>query len=85
MDQQNQQNKSGDQAVELLTKLIRVIANIATDGKLFPKLIESNLYELQEFLFLLVNSLELVSLEQNEEFVVNSISCLTNVLFFDIP
>ena len=62
-----------------------MIANIATDEMIFPRLIASKRQELQEFLSYLVRSLEMLSLVEHEEYILNSMSCLTNVLFYDTP
>ena len=79
------EKKQGDQVEELLTKLIRVVANVATEEVLFPLLIRDMRKDLQEFIQLVVRSLEMMTLEKNEEYILNSVSCLTNILFYDTP
>jgi hypothetical protein len=39
----------------------------------------------KEFVNSLVKAIDKRTIDNNEEFILNAISCLTNILFYDIP
>jgi hypothetical protein len=39
----------------------------------------------KEFVKSLVKAIDKRTIDNNEEFILNAISCLTNILFYDIP
>jgi len=41
--------------------------------------------EVQEFIKSLVKAIDKRTIDQSEEFILNAISCITNVLFYDVP
>jgi hypothetical protein len=40
---------------------------------------------LYEFMARMINSIERKKIQQSEEFIINAISCATNLLFYDTP
>lgn len=40
---------------------------------------------MKEFVNSLVKAIDKRTIDNNEEFILNAISCLTNILFYDIP
>ena len=45
----------------------------------------SNQKLLNDFLNLMISSIERKTLEKSEEFILNAVSCATNLLFYDSP
>lgn len=40
---------------------------------------------MKEFVNSLIKAIDKRTIDNNEEFILNAISCLTNILFYDIP
>ena len=70
---------------DLLTKTIRLIANIAIEESYTSKSLETIKDKTVVFVSKLVDAIDRRSLESNEEFILNAISCITNLLFYDVP
>jgi hypothetical protein len=70
---------------DAITKIVRLIANLATEEEVgFMKLVEVK-DQCQQFIIELLKSIERRNDKDNEEYILNAISCLTNILFFDSP
>ena len=41
--------------------------------------------KIQEFIQCLVKAISAKNLQNNEEFILNGVSCLTNLIFYDLP
>lgn len=39
----------------------------------------------QDFIYALVKAIDKRTIDKNEEFILNAISCITNLLFYDVP
>ena len=40
---------------------------------------------MQDFISHLVQAIDKRTIDKNEEFILNAISCITNILFYDVP
>lgn len=70
---------------EALVKIIRLLANITTEEKYTSKHLKLHQSTVQQYVDLLLAVLAKKSLSHNEEFILNAISCITNILFYDVP
>lgn len=69
---------------DTLVKLIRLIANICTDEQYFQTVMDSCGKELiQEYMTHMISTLERKKIAKSEEFILNAVSCATNLLFYD--
>lgn len=70
---------------DALTKVIKLIANLSTDEIAAQRdlITISKTQLLDDFFHSLKIAIEARQLSQNEEFILNAISCSTNVLFYD--
>ena len=70
---------------DALTKIIKLLANLSTEEKIasseFSEIKKLDL--LEKFISQLCQAIERRSIEQNEEFVLNAVSCITNILYYD--
>ena len=41
--------------------------------------------DIADFIGNLVGAIDKRTIEHNEEFILNAISCITNILFYDVP
>ena len=62
---------------------MKLLANLSTEEEYAQKGFESK--EIQHFISNLVGAIEKRTIEHNEEFILNAISCITNILFYDVP
>lgn len=69
---------------DALIKLIRLFANVLTD-KEFGSGLDKKQAEVSKFLESLLISFKRKNLERNEDCLLNGISCITNLLFYDTP
>lgn len=67
-----------------LVKVIRLVANLITEETV-GALLKSHTSQIQKIVRDLCVTVKSKSLEQSEEFILNSISFLTNLLFYDTP
>jgi hypothetical protein len=70
---------------DCMTKLVRLIANISTEEENTTSSLLKLKIELEIFISKTLDAISRRTIEQNEEFVMNAISCLTNILFYDTP
>lgn len=70
---------------DALTKIIKLIANLATDEQASSRELPTLTHLLEPFFSNLMAAVASRSLEQHEEFILNAISCTTNILFYDNP
>lgn len=69
-----------EMSVDLLIKIIRLIANILKAKHIGPKFLSA-----EEVLKLLLDTLSRYKSEPYEELVLNTIACMANLLFYDLP
>ena len=70
---------------ESLTKLVRLVANLCTDEPTASPALRAHGNKAAAMVARLAESVSRRKPESAEEFVLNSVSCITNVLFYDIP
>ncbi|TNV74288.1 hypothetical protein FGO68_gene13245 [Halteria grandinella] len=71
---------------DTLVKLIRLVANLSTEEQFIESITQSGEREmLNEFLTWMVSTLQRKKIGKSEEFILNSVSCATNLLFYDTP
>ena len=68
-----------------MVKLVRLVANLATDEKHIVTVLANIKGPVQEFMSKLCSAIERKKIEISGEFLLNAISCTTNLLFFDTP
>jgi hypothetical protein len=69
---------------DTLVKLIRLIANICTDEQYVQTVLSSCGKDLiQEYMTNMIAALERKKIAKSEEFILNAVSCATNLLFYD--
>lgn len=63
------------------------MANLSTEETYAgQKLVRADSVQMvQQFVSTLVKAIDKRTIDNNEEFILNAISCITNVLFYDIP
>ena len=70
---------------DAITKVVKLLANLSTEEQYAQKdllnLRETN----QDFISHLVKAIDKRTIDKNEEFILNAISCITNLLFYDVP
>lgn len=66
-------------------KLVRLLANLCTEEKIVIGVLKNEKSLLEDFMSNLIKAIERKNLETSEEFLLNAISCATNLLFFDTP
>lgn len=68
-----------------LIKLIRLLANICTDEKQIVSILQNSKDGVVKFSAKVLDAILRKNINENEEFLLNAISCLTNLLFYDTP
>ena len=70
---------------DALTKVVKLLANLSTEeGTAISEFsTEGNQSKLKEFLSKMLRAVDTRTVEQNEEFILNAISCTTNILYYD--
>lgn len=69
---------------DAITKVIKLIANLSTDEEPTQRdLMAAPRKLIQDFFTNLMNAVQARQLPANEEFILNAISCTTNILFYD--
>ena len=77
---------TGTSIEDSLVKLIRLVANICTDEQYVVAVMEGCGKDiLSEFMSKMIGALERKKIQKSEEFILNAISCATNMLFYDTP
>jgi len=65
---------------------VRLFANLVTDEDLAADALFENNEKTREFVELMTDAIARRKAEsKTEEFLLNAISCLTNILFYDVP
>lgn len=70
---------------DAITKVVKLIANLSTEEKYAHKFLITESESLLSFMDSLVKAIDKRTIDKNEEFILNAISCITNILFYDIP
>ena len=72
---------------DAITKIVKLVANLSTEETYAgQKLVRADSVQMvQQFVSTLVKAIDKRTIDNNEEFILNAISCITNVLFYDIP
>ena len=68
---------------DAVTKIIKLFANLATEEEVASQEFQTHKEPLGEFVKELSMAVSKSSLEQNEEFILNAVSCITNILYYD--
>jgi len=66
-----------------VTKIVKLLANLSTEEEYAVTQLHSGL--IKEFIIALVTAIDKRTIDKNEEFILNAISCITNILFYDVP
>ena len=67
----------------IITKIIKLLANLATEEEFAHLSLLGD--GTQELIGQLVQAVDKRTIDSNEEFILNAISCTTNLLFYDLP
>jgi hypothetical protein len=72
---------------DTLVKLIRLVANICTDEQYIHTIVaEKEGKELiNQYMTKMISALKRKKIAKSEEFILNAVSCATNLLFYDTP
>ena len=65
------------------TKMLRLLANLATEEEEAVDIFDKEKEKVREVLQAIVDALKAKDIEKNEEFVLNAICCVTNIVFYD--
>lgn len=68
---------------DAVTKIIKLFANMATEEQVANSEFTKHKETLGEFVGELSTAVSKSSLERNEEFILNAVSCITNILYYD--
>lgn len=66
-----------------MTKIIKLFANLATEEEVTNAEFQKHKVPLSEFVLELSIAVSKSSLADNEEFILNAVSCITNILYYD--
>lgn len=66
-----------------MTKIIKLLANLSTEEEVALEAFCSMKELLSQFIEQVCEAVDRRSIEQNEEFILNAISCVTNILYYD--
>lgn len=66
-----------------MTKIIKLLANLSIEESTAFDRFSTFKPLLGQFLTLLCGAVDRRSLEHNEEFILNAVSCITNILYYD--
>lgn len=62
------------------------MANLCTDENFIQAVIGGcGKAKFREFMTLMISTLERKKLKESEEYILNTVSCATNLLFYDVP
>jgi hypothetical protein len=70
---------------DAITKIVKLMANLSTEEEYAQPMLKGDEAKVQEFIVALVKAIDKRTIDANEEFILNAISCITNVLFYDVP
>ena len=68
---------------DAITKIIKLLANLATEEEFAHASLVGE--GTQELIGQLIQAVDKRTIDSNEEFILNAISCTTNLLFYDLP
>lgn len=70
---------------DAMTKIVKLIANLSTEEYFAQQALLDVKQNVQRFILNLVKAIDKRTIENSEEFILNAISCITNLLFYDRP
>lgn len=80
----NKRDEMGANIEDTLVKLIRLIANICTDEQYMQTVLSSCGKDLiRDYMTHMIAAVERKKIAKSEEFILNAVSCSTNLLFYD--
>ena len=68
---------------DALTKVIKLLANLSTEEAVALDAFRAMKDLLSQFIAQVCQAVDRRNIEQNEEFILNAISCVTNILYYD--
>lgn len=68
---------------DAVTKIIKLFANLATEEDIALPEFQRLKEPLAQFVLQLADAVQIGSIEKNEEFILNAVSCITNILYYD--
>jgi hypothetical protein len=68
---------------DAVTKIVKLLANLSTEEEYANSQLHSE--QIQEFIEALIGAIDKRTIDKHEEFILNAISCITNILFYDVP
>ena len=68
---------------DALTKVIKLLANLSTEEIVALDAFRAMPQLLSKLIGQLCDAVDKRNIEQNEEFILNAISCVTNILYYD--
>jgi len=81
----SKRDEMGASIEDTLVKLIRLVANICTDELYVQTLLSGSGKDLiKEYMTKMIATLERKKINKSEEFILNAVSCATNLLFYDM-
>ena len=70
---------------DALTKIIKLLANLSTEEEFALTAFKSMNSLLSKFISQVCEAVDRRNIVQNEEFILNAISAVTNILYYDTP
>ena len=68
-----------------MTKVIKLLANLSTEEEFAVDAFKSMNELLSKFIVQVCEAVDRRNIVQNEEFILNAISAITNILYYDTP
>ena len=70
---------------DAITKVVKLIANLSTEELYAQLAFQESQEEVKQLIHYLVRAIDKRTIDDSEEFILNAISCITNILFYDTP
>ena len=70
---------------DAITKMVKLLANLSTEEQFAQENLLRDKHSVQLFIKTLIKAIDKRTLDVSEEFILNAISCITNILFYDLP
>lgn len=70
---------------DAITKIVKLLANLSTEEQFAQQGFQSESGKVKQFIESLVKAIDKRTIDESEEFILNAISCITNMLFYDTP
>lgn len=70
---------------DAITKIVKLLANLSTEEEFAKIGLVVEKETICDFISKLVKAVDKRTIDENEEFILNAISCTTNILFYDLP